>query len=432
MKKTIFLFVLLAVGSLQAAGVCMAPQDIDAPINPKLKLSCLPEAYFLKTPVQDLSLENILKGPVIREVAFKSDETVYCRYFYRPQNGSSNKFRCYRTNEKNELYSDKGTLIPTAVKVGTGELDEILLDSQNKPILNAKGNPYKADILKVRFQDGSNRHRENFASTVASRFSWIMGVPMENYYSVKTVTCFGCEKNPWNEGLNPQKTYKPGIQNHFDYAGIERKFEAKRIMKPNDKFSVFPWTWGDFGANVDKMSREQRIEFETLALVANFLQVIEHRGAQHTVLCEDEFYNKETKVCSKALAAIHDMGSAFGSRTSIDPATNNHPRADFAGYKKSKMFNGCQTGYNKPELKFKPFLSQSFAEFKSRLQLLNDKQIIKEILRIAYFQYADLKFRSESKIKNPKMNEAELNEYILDQWTDLIMSKINENLEIKC
>lgn len=429
MKHILFLVSFLFSLSLYA-GNCIVPQSIEGPLDKKLKLNCLPNAYFLKPAIQDLSIENILRGPSIKEITFKSADTVYCRYFYRPQNGSSNKFRCYRTNEKNEFYNDKGILIPEAKSVGTqGELEEVLLNAQGEAILNAKGKQQKADILKVRFQNGSNRHRENFASTLASRLSWIMGVPMENYYSVSKITCFGCEKNPWNEGKAPQKIYKPGIQNDFMYASIERKYEAKRIMKPSEKYQNVPWNWSEFGANIGSLTQKQRVEFEVLALVANFLQVMEHRGSQHVVLCEDEYYDKTTRICSQALAAIHDMGSAFGNRVYIDPASNNHPRADFRGYEKVVMFKKCEMGYNKTGLT--NFLPASFVEFNARLKLIN-ADIVKALLKEAYFQYADLPFRAEIKKANPKLTEEQLNELIIQKWTDLIMKKVQENLNVNC
>lgn len=445
----LFLQLFLACGSLQIFALqqswgqeaqCKVPTDLDAPKDETNRKNCLALAHFALKQPPLINASQAAEGPKLDEVTFRSDETVYCRYFYRYQNGASNKFRCYRTNEKNQLLNVKGEVITKAVRVGDFESEDEadLFDAENQPILDAKGKPEQADILKVRFQDGSARHRENYASTVASRFAWIMGFPMENYYSVKAITCFGCQENPWQEGITPQLAPLPNIKNSFLYPSIERKFNAKRVYKPyapKDKQNKsIAWSWSDFSPGVATMPQDRRVEFESLILFANLFQVVEHQGLQHVLLCEKEFYKKQERTCGTTLAAIHDMGAAFGNRVMRLPELdNNHPRADFNGYAAVNLFNEnskCEIGYN--PAKFGAFLPASFEDFKARLSLLQP-DIVESVLRSAHFQYADLPFRKrveqELRASKPKFTVQDLDDLIIKKWKDLILLKMSEHFK---
>ena len=417
--------------------ICKIPDDLEKPINPAQRLECLKNSYFLQPEQSNISLELAQQGPDLKdETKFDYREQVYCRYFYRYQNGSSNKFRCYRTNDKNQLMNEKGDVVSQAVSVGAFGTDQedVLLDSQGKAILTAKGKQMKADALKVRFQDGSKRHRENYASTVASRIAWIMGFPAENYYSVRNVHCFGCEKNPWNEGLKPQLNYNPKVENDFPYAAIERKNEAKRVIKAfvpqNRKFETAPWKWEEYMQYWTNLSSEQKLGIQVLGLFANFLQTVENRGSQHVLLCEKEYYNKDNKTCEKTMAGTHDLGSAFGNRDMkwLDQQTKNHPRADFDSYNDVKIFKPGTCDLvsvpGGPNGKLTKVNEEARLEFVRRSNLLNHS-MIKEILRSAYFQYADLIKREQIKKKEKINDDQVLNERMLDLWTGVIESKLD-------
>jgi len=424
--------------------ICKIPDDLEKPINSSQRLECLKNSHFLQSEQSNISLESAIQGPDLKdETTFDYREQVYCRYFYRYQNGSSNKFRCYRTNEKNQLMNEKGDVVSQAVSVGVFGTDQedLLLDSQGKAILTAKGKAMKADVLKVRFQDGSKRHRENYASTVASRIAWIMGFPAENYYSVKNVHCFGCEKNPWNEGLKPQLNNNPKVENDFAYSAIERKNEAKRVIKAfvpqNKKFETAPWKWEEYMQYWTNLSSEQKLGIQVLGLFANFLQTVENRGSQHVLLCEKEYYNKENKTCEKTLAGTHDLGSAFGNRDMkwLDQQTKNHPRADFDSYNDVKIFKSGTCDLvsvpGGPNGKLTKVNEEARLEFVRRANLLNHS-MIKEILRSAYFQYADLIKREQIKKKEKINDDQVLNERMLDLWTTAIESKLDAIRKAQC
>jgi len=438
------LIALILILTEVSLAICKIPDDLEKPINPTQRMECLKNSYFLQPEQSNVDLGLAVRGPELKgELTFDYQEQVYCRYFYRYQNGSSNKFRCYRTNEKNQLMNDKGEVVSQAVSVGTfnSDQEDVLFDAQGKAILTTKGKQMKADVLKVRFQDGSKRHRENYSSTVASRIAWIMGFPTENYYSVKNVYCFGCEKNPWNNGLKPQLIYNPQVANNFLYASIERKHEAKRVIKAyvpqNKKFETAPWKWEEYMQYWAQLTYEQKIGIQVLGIFANFLQTVENRGSQHVLLCEKEYYNKESNTCVKTLAGTHDIGSAFGNRDIkwLDQQTKNHPRADFDSYNDVKIFKPGTCDLvsvpGGPKGRLTTISEEARIEFVRRSNVLN-YSMIKEILRSAYFQYADLIKREQIRQKEKIIDEQSLNERMLDLWTTAIQAKLDVIRNARC
>jgi hypothetical protein len=441
-SKLLFTLMLGFFSLMTVAGaeVCRIPDNLERPLDEANRALCRQNTTFLLPLRQSISPEEAALGPKLKEQTFRSEDVVYCRYFYRYQNGSSNKFRCYRTNEAQQFLNKEGEVVEGAKSVSASADDEdgVLHDGDGRPLKDASGKDQRPDILKVRFQDGSARHRENYSSAAASRFSWILGIPNEHTFSVAKVVCFGCEKNPWNEGKNPQREFRPNMKHEFLYASIERKFPAKRVFKAfvaEDKsFTNIPWQWQEYSTELAGRPKSHRVEFETLALFSNLFQVMEHRGSQHVMLCESKYYNKIEKSCSQTLAAIHDMGGAFGNRVEIDPTIQNHPRADYEAYKRVKIFTGatsCQLGYNKPGLK--PFLPESYKEFNRRLSLLTP-EIIASVLRSAHFAYADLRFREvvRSSLSQSSPTFERLNEEIIQRWTALISEKISIQLNQPC
>jgi hypothetical protein len=253
---------------------------------------------------------------------------------------------------------------------------------------------------------------------------------------VAQVTCFGCEKDPWQDGRYPQKVYNPNMVTDFNYASIERKNEAKRVLKSfvseDHKFTNIPWKWDDFTLHFDQISDLQKHEIQVMALFANFFQTVENTGQQHVVLCEAEFYDKAKNTCSKTLAATHDMGSSFGNRDKkwIDPQTKNHPRADYLAYADTQFFlpNSCNlvslpNGMTKVD-------EAARLDFVKRLELLTP-EIIKAVLANSYFQFADLPFYKQVSEKEGLTGPA-LENRILDLWTQLILNKINVFKEARC
>ena len=79
---------------------CEIFADLEKPISDKdpNRLACLREAHFLMSAPAKKTQEEIIRGAESDELPIDPQGRTYCRYFYRYQNCSSNKFRFARTN----------------------------------------------------------------------------------------------------------------------------------------------------------------------------------------------------------------------------------------------------------------------------------------------------------------------------------------------
>ena len=139
MNKTLLITVFssLLLGQTSFAACEFFP-DMEKQIlntNPN-RINCIKEAKFILPKPAKKTTEEIVNGPKADESEIKADSTVHCRYFYRYQNGASNKFRCVRTNEKNQMISEKGEIVVDAVNIASvtidGKLEEdVIAASEN-------------------------------------------------------------------------------------------------------------------------------------------------------------------------------------------------------------------------------------------------------------------------------------------------------------
>lgn len=461
-----FLIPLIMTQSVAFAS-CLFYEDIEQkiPVNDPNRLGCLKNSHFALPTPSSKSRDELIHGPSSSEPRLNTGERIHCRFFYRFQNGSSNKFRCYRTNEKNILYSDRGDLVPAAKEAANLTIqskmqEAVLIDSAGQPIYSTGSNGTKkllhADVLKIRFKSSLEeeksissftewRHREAFTSTVASRLAWVMGFASENYTPTKEVVCFGCDANPWNDGKNPQ--LKPSDKTKiFRFASIERKFEGKRIIKAYSSdpkkgkvFKNIPWTWYEYFSRFNRLSSQQQHELQVLALFISLLHTFEERGSQHVLLCEKQNISDNKRFCEKPLAGVHDLGSAFGNRDLRFIRNGNHPRGDYHAYRALNMFRDrectltAQPGRaaeDKGDGLLKKVSAAALNDFNSRLSLISFDDLI-TILQIANFQDADLPFKSEIR-KSTGLSGHHLDEKVIEMWAELIQSKMEQFKSMRC
>jgi len=358
-------------------------------------------------------------------------------------------------------------LFPEAVAIKdvviAGKLEEDVLVRKDGSVVtftNKKGEvkPAIADVLKVRFkisqegmknQSESNewRHREAYTSTVATRLAWMMGFPSENYYPVNDVVCFGCDTDPWKNGLEPQLV-PVNKTNVFPGASVERKFDGKRIMKAftsnpklGKQFVNTPWRWDEYITNFKKLSVQQQHEIQVLALFINLVHTVEERGSQHVLLCEEANIVKTAdgkKLCNAPIAGTHDLGSAFGNRDLKWVKNKNHPRGDYAAYKALSMFadNNCTLtaqpgkGPNKDLAGLKTVTEQARRDFVARLDLVS-RQDLSMILQVSNFYDVDMPFKKLVEKQTGLIGDA-LNSKVNELWVDLIYSKMDQFRKMQC
>ena len=462
--------VLMTAFAPSAFAACEIYADLEKPISDKdaNRIACLREAKFLLPAPAKKSPEEIIAGPKSSETQIAAGSRVFCRYFYRYQNGSSNKFRCVRTNDQNVMMSEKGDLYPDAVAIKdvmvSGKLEEDVLVRKDGTVLTyttKKGEvkPAIGDVLKVRFkvsQEGLKnqtelnewRHREAYTSSVATRLAWMMGIPSENYYPVNDVVCYGCDTDPWKNGLEPQLV-PVNKTNVFPGASIERKFEGKRIMKAftsnpklGKQFVNTPWRWDEYITNFKKLTALQQHEVQVLALFVGLVHTVEERGSQHVLLCEDDNVVKSAdglkKICKAPIAGTHDLGSAFGNRDLKFVKNKNHPRGDYQAYKALNMFsdNNCTLtaqpgkGPKKDLAGLRTVTESARRDFVSRLDLIS-RQDLTTILQISNFQDVDMPFKAQVAKQTGLKGDA-LNAKTVELWADLIYSKMNQFRQMQC
>lgn len=466
----LLIFILMTAFAQLSFATCEIFADLEKPIshNDPNRISCLREARFLLPVPLKKTTEEIISGVKTEEPQIPANSQIFCRYFYRYQNGASNKFRCVRTNENNVMMSEKGQLVPDAVAIQdlmvSGKLEEDVMvraDGSMITYTSKKGEvkPMIADVLKVRFkasleglksQTASNewRHREAYTSSVATRLAWMMGFPSENYYPVNEVVCFGCDTDPWQNGISPQLV-PIAHTNVFPQASIERKFEGKRIMKAftsNPKlgktFINTPWRWDEYITNFKKLTDLQQHEIQVLALFINLVHTVEERGSQHVLVCEDENVIKSAdglnKLCRSPIAGIHDLGSAFGNRDPKFVKNKNHPRGDYQAYKNLNMFldNNCTLssqpgkGPKKDLPGLQTVSEQARRDFVARLDLVSRQDLLL-LLQISNFHDVDLPFKRLVE-KQTGLKGDTLNSKVNELWVDLIFSKMDQFRQMQC
>ncbi|HEX4925823.1 MAG TPA: hypothetical protein VFV50_17145 [Bdellovibrionales bacterium] len=418
--------VFFSVNVAQAA-VCTIPENDDLGVDEATRRACLSIGSFAAEPPQ-LSPADIVQGPPGKN-DFNSRAHVHCRFFAREQGGSSAKFRCYRTNENNVLFNNDGELRPEAARVGVhGAADEDwLYDARGNLLKNSKGKPEKADVLKVRYSDGTERNRENFTTAAAGRIMWALGFPSERFYPVAKVTCFGCGSHPFRDG---QTGPLNGRSSDFEFATIEKKYQGPRIMK--ERGNTKAWKWSEATALVPARGRDIQTEYEELVLLANLFHIVEERGSQHVLVCDPGAVDKGTRECKKPYLMIHDVGAAFGARIPrrmSGAAKPNNPRGDYAAYKQVTVLSkNCELTLKAGGL---AHVSEAAREaFVRRLDRLTP-QLLRSALEASNFSHVDKPFRARI-AKSEKLSGAALDQHVLELWQKLIEEKFDQVRSARC
>lgn len=318
--------------SVQSFAECMSADK-----NSTTRPECLKIARYVQDqPHLKLGADEFraqLVNPKSPEITITNDANIYCRYVYQKQNGSSAKFRCAQTNEKNELYDTKGTIIPEAVNLIAEDDEVYLADAQNNKLVtkakSGKDKPIKANILKVRYYKDA-RNVENYTSAAASRIFWALGIPAHSNYMTKNVVCLGCGKDPFKGQSQALVVNGQLVTTAFPDAAIEVKFDAKRIYSPTQQ----AWKWAELNQLYVNSSQEVRDEIEILALASHMVGAIGESDMQNAIVCL-KFDEKNHDSCTDVLAMAHDLGAAFGKR-SFTGGIN--PRGDFFAYREASIF----------------------------------------------------------------------------------------------
>lgn len=476
--KAYFCFALVLLAS--AVSTAQPCQKTDSPDQLD---SCFqsPGLKWAFDPVKDLTVEKMRSGPKYKPgltPAERESGVVFCQYFQHDfSSPGSAKFLCARTTAEGVLLDSKGKPVPEARSVSTrgmklqieinGEIENvdegILLDSSGRPLLRTKKSGeqemIEVDELKVKYfinsdqADEANikrgsyqmkfdqrtvslenvfvgpnditvpRWKEVFTEVAATRLFWALGLPADIMIPVKQVVCFGCLSHPMvQQDVDLSKT------SVFKTALLERKYEGKKV---GEQFNFNRIT----GRFYPHWSEEIRHEYEAMAIAAQLISYHHAISLQNRMQCADGYYDKKTKVCSMPVPFIQDVGSSFAGDTK-----EGGGRGVLESYQKAGVFargNICRLYYKLGSDRFKdvinggPALSEvsraGLEKFKARLAGLTP-DVVRALFETARFGDMDPQLRDSA----PGAHLNEKRDYIIDQWTQALLEKIEEIQKKKC
>ena len=307
---------------------------------------CVAMAQIVEPELPLLSVEALRAGPP-SELPFRSDEHVHCRLTPRAEEGGSLKFRCMRTDDRNQLFDEDGELV---TEPATLDGDGVLLDMEGHPILDAEGKSRKGDELRIKYFLGESpdaRNREMFTETVVSHLFWALGIPVDRVYMPAAVYCFGCGPDPFTQtrpvpGTEPQ---------HIRFASVERRYEGKRINVDRKRGWMglgggygHGFAFGELEGLAESGSPQQKVDTEVLVAALNIVAYNSPSSYQNELVCRAGKWDKKTGVCTESVAYVQDVGGTLGGEKARSLAglpkseMKNHPRGDWATFSQEGVF----------------------------------------------------------------------------------------------
>lgn len=486
-------FALLA-SSAWASDVCQVPQE-GAQITKVAKQDCETKAITAYEQ-PELSVSDLIMGPTPQmpgmpikkalQPAFGLNDQIDCVYFPRPQGGHSLKFRCYRTDDKGAIFNDAGEVTPAhfvaPFAVNRSEkmkvkLEEVLFSDADlhQPIVNSDGRGESADILKVRVGHDTKRDRENHTTVAAGRLFWALGYPAEPAYIVRSVQCVNC---PAKLGgiEEPQFASGAGKVSSFELPSIERKFPGKRITAGGEaapgimellfnknKLDQDRWTWQGLADRYADWSEARKDDFEGLVLATTLVQALHQSdGTQNELVCAEGAMDDKTRECAQPIAIVHDLGGSFGSRDQsydgvgrgivkdvsrellrlVKVRLGLAPRGSFSAYARQSIFRSnsldpkvCRdAGVCALDIaagKLRSVSERGRAQFSGRLRkIADDRAKVRAIFQGARFDQVDPEQRLFLEAQG--LSGSEIDDAILEQWTDEFTRKAHEILDADC
>jgi len=155
------------------------------------------------------------------------------------------------------------------------------------------------------------------AEVAATRLLAALGFPVDRVNRVHSVRCRGCPPLPYValqclETSAPPSVCLQGASDStvvsFSPAVIERPIEGHKIEGVEDQ----GWSWYELETIDERAGGSSRAEVDALRLVAMLLAHWDNKGANQKLICPPGGGSDEA--CRTPIAAIGDLGGAFGPR----------------------------------------------------------------------------------------------------------------------
>jgi len=182
------------------------------------------------------------------------------------------------------------------------------------------------NTLRLKYWDPQleSGNREVFATVAASRLMWALGFNAIPVLPIN-VRCEGCPENPMR-GTGPQETRKY-------VASLQAFWPTPSILSVNNLDQG--WSWRELDAAIRSepagdIRRQQRIQFDALALLGVFIQHGDRKPEQQRLYCASGFDSTtgelvhldrgttmllerpNTIACAASAVTILDAGATFG------------------------------------------------------------------------------------------------------------------------
>ena len=166
-------------------------------------------------------------------------------------------------------------------------------------------------VVKVKY----GRNPEVAAEVAAMRLVAALGYPADRMTLTPLVRCVGCPRFPFLgmhllqltglHGRFPVHGPDDGASD-FEWAAVERKFEAAAIELPDRK----GWAWWEIDA-IDPATGASPEDLDALRLLAVFLAHWDNKSENQRLVCLDQPAATDSR-CERPMAMLQDLGATFG------------------------------------------------------------------------------------------------------------------------
>ncbi len=364
---------------------------------------------------------------------FTADSTIGCYflpyYAFAKVPGDSMKFHCWHMTADSGFYDSKGEVIrPDDVKVvlaknKNGETKASLYprdDDKNEHEIKAEH--VKIKYLKPPYPNHNPRFNEVFTSVAATRFMWVLGFPADHDYPAGSASCIGCTSDPFGNKVKSNTASLKDAPVVFKVVNVERELTWNEIEADNDS----TWSWTDAAKfySDGEWTHQQRVEYDAYRLALGLIHYHNALPQQNRLDCAEwaQGAASGSKVCTKPVIYVHDLGSTFGKKRSGLDLAGTNPRGIFGAWEPQTVFvNAGSCELRATLLGDKQVLKEAQDLMIQRVARL-DRDTVKSIFRLSRFNMTD-----QDQVRRLRAKGSQnVDEDALDEWTNAMMKRIDE------
>ncbi len=262
------------------------------------------------------------------------------------------------------------------------------------------------EVVKIKY----GRNAELAAEVAATRLLDALGFGADRMYMLRRVRCYGCPPNPFRmqqaaDLARGQELLQKAVDysnwTDFEWATVEREFEAPSIMANGDK----GWAWWELDRVDPSRGGASRAELDAFRLMAVFLAHWDNKAANQRLVCLSG--EPDGQRCRQPFLMIQDTGATFGPH-----------KVDLDGWKSSLIWSDpstCRVSMKRMPHRGATFDDVSISEEGRRLLAARLGKLTEQHVR-------DLVVAA--RIPNFDGSDAEPAE--IDGWVATFMSKVRE------